>query len=307
MLFCVGWIQLSIASALYAATQFSVATYNLESYLLSAKGSFPAKLNDSRAKVREYIRLAKPDVLAIQEIGGRKELDELKGALLKEGAVFQFDAISTGFDTNLSVAILSRFPILQTRAHTNLNYLLNGRRYRVNRPFLEADIQVSPSYAFTVLTAHLKSKRLVAEADESELRLQEAICLREIIDLKLKVDSRTNLVIAADLNDIPSSASLRVILGKGKSKLTDTMPAENNGDDLLPENPRGTPRKIFWTHYFAKEQTYSRLDYILLSPGMENEWLQNQTLIPCLANWGLASDHRPIVAGFLTKGRNNPN
>jgi endonuclease/exonuclease/phosphatase family metal-dependent hydrolase len=298
-----GWMSLLVVCPTQAASHFSAATFNLESYLMESRGSFPAKSEISRSKIREYIHLMNPDVLAIQEVGGQKELDELKGMLEKEGCAFPFAVISTGFDTNLSIAILSRLPIIQTRAYTNLSYLHNGRRFRVGRPFLEADIRVNPQYAFTLLTAHLKSKRQVAEADESELRLQEALLLREVVDARLKASARTNLLIAADLNDIPSSAAIRAILGKGKTKLIDTRPAEKNGDDILPDNPNYAPRKIFWTHFFAKEQSYTRLDYILLSPGMASEWQEEQTMIPRIANWGAASDHRPVVAGFMSEER----
>src|SRR2546430_4302639 len=51
------------------------------------------------------------------------------------------------------------------------------------------------------LAAHLKSRREVPEADEAELREQEAIVLRGIIDARLKANPAANLIVLGDFND----------------------------------------------------------------------------------------------------------
>jgi endonuclease/exonuclease/phosphatase family metal-dependent hydrolase len=45
---------------------------------------------------------------------------------------------------------------------------------------------------------------------------------------------------------------------------------------------------------------YSRIDYILLSSVMARDWVKEETYIPTISNWGIGSDHRPIVAAFKT-------
>ena len=165
------------------------------------------------------------------------------------------------------------------------------------------DIQVTPKYSFTLITAHLKSKRPVPEADEAELRLEEAKVLREKIDTRLAANPNANLVVLGDFNDTQDSKAVKAILGKGKAALKDTRPAERNGDNLPNPVPYFAPRNITWTHYYGKEDSYNRIDYILLSPGMANDWWKKETYLPTMANWGIASDHRPIVATFVDEDK----
>jgi endonuclease/exonuclease/phosphatase family metal-dependent hydrolase len=244
-----------------------------------------------------------PDVVALQEIGGRNMLLELQANLRTDGHDYPHWEHVPGWDTNIQVAVLSRFPIVARRPHTNESYLLQGRRYHVSRGFAEIDLQVSPSYRFTLLTAHLKSRRLSPLADEAEMREQEAVALREIINQRLRANPRLNLVVLGDFNDVKDARSTRIILGTRGNALIDTRPAERNGDTFISPDSRFEPRVVTWTHYYGKEDTYSRIDYILLSPGMAREWKTNGTYVLTSPNWGLASDHRPIVASFVAEDR----
>ena len=111
------------------------------------------------------------------------------------------------------------------------------------------------------------------------------------------------MIVLGDLNDTKDSKSTRAVIGRGKLALTDTRPAERNGDNQPNTNPRYDPRNVTWTHHFGKEDTYSRIDYILLSRSMAQEWKKDETFVLALANWGVGSDHRPLVASFFTEDR----
>jgi endonuclease/exonuclease/phosphatase family metal-dependent hydrolase len=285
------------------AATFRVATYNVESYMDAAIGTRPVKPAESRAKVRETILALKPDVLALQEIGSRSALEELRGSLRAEGLDFAYSEHVAGHDTNIHVAVLSRFPFTARRSHTNEDFLLGGRRYRVSRGFAEVDVQAGAKYAFTLISAHLKSRRALAQADEGELRLEEAKRLREKIDARLAANPDLNLVVLGDFNDTCDSAPIRVLIGRGRHKLIDSRPAERNGDNTPSPNPAWAPRNVTWTHFFGKDDTYSRIDYILLSPGMARALVRNETYVLTIANWGVASDHRPLVATFEVDAR----
>ena len=293
----VGFILL-LGARWAGAETFRVATYNVENYFNEATQTRFVKSAESKAKVRESILALKPDILGLEEMGPTNALLELRDSLKAAGLDLPQWEHVTGADTNIHVAILSRFPIVARRSHTNENFLLNGRRFHVGRGFGEVDIQVNPGYKLTVIAAHLKSKRTVAEADEKELRFEEARLLREKIDLRLAASPNANLLVLGDFNDGKDSPSTKVVIGRGKQKLVDTRPPERTGDNAPPPNPNWEPRNVTWTHFYGKEDVYSRIDFILLSPGLAREWVTNETYVLTIPNWGVGSDHRPVVATF---------
>jgi len=202
------------------------------------------------------------------------------------------------------VAVLSRFPFSARHPHTNETYLVSGRRLHVSRGFAELDIRVNDHYTFTLFTAHLKSKRPVGVADQADMRLEEAKVLRRLVDERLAEHPDANILVCGDFNDLYNSPPVKTIVGRGRNELTDTRPAERNGDDQPnPQNPNWFPRNVTWTHFYGAEDTYSRIDYILLSPGMTREWQKEGTYVLTAPNWGIASDHRPLVATFTSEDR----
>lgn len=291
------------ANNVLAADTFRVATYNVENYVDVSGGGRTAKTPEAKAKVRECIMALKPDVIALQEMGGTNAFLELRESLKKDGLDFPYWEHVTGKDPVIHVAVLSKFPFATRHSHTNDNFLLNGKRFQVSRGIAEVEVRVNDKYSFTLMTAHLKSRRPVPEADEGELREQEAILLREKIDAVLAKNPNGNLVVLGDFNDTKDSKSVRAIIGRGKGHMTDTRPAEKNGDNLPNPNPRYEPRNITWTHHYGKEDTYSRLDYMLLNHGMERDWIKDETYILTVPNWGVASDHRPLVATFFAEDK----
>ena len=288
-------------SAARAAETFRVATYNVENYLdQPTESRHFVKSAEARAKIRESIESIKPDVLALEEMGTTNALLELRASLAADGLNFPFWEHVQGWDTNIHVAVLSRLPIVARRPHTNDLFLLDGRQFRVERGFAEVDIRAATNLTFTLIVAHLKSRRPVPDADESQERLAEAKVLRSIVDEHFKANPDARLVVLGDFNDVKDSDAVREIIGRGKFKLADTRPAERNGDNSPVENSNFDPRNVAWTEYYGKEDVYTRMDYILLSPAMARDWVKNESYVLALPNWGIGSDHRPIVAAFKT-------
>ena len=92
-------------------------------------------------------------------------------------------------------------------------------------------------------------------------------------------------------------------MGRGRGRLFDARPAERNGDNPADAPSGHETRNIAWTHFYAKEDTYSRIDYILLNHAMIREWEPKETYVLTQPNWGVASDHRPLVATFAAEDR----
>lgn len=288
----------------HGAQTFTVASYNVENYI-DLSGSRPAKPPESKAKIREILRSLNADVIALQEMGRTHALLELRDSLRADGLDYPFWEHATGFDTNIFVAVLSRFPIVSRRSHTNESFLLQGRRFRMSRAIIEIDVQVNPFYQFTLFAAHLKSRRPSPDADQEEWRQEEALILREKFQQRLKNDPKANVVVVGDLNDVKNSKAVRAVLGRKNSPLglLDTRPAERNGDFHGHPQDRYAARAVTWTHYYAAEDSYSRIDYILLNRGMAREWQPDGTYILTAPDWGRASDHRPIIATFVAQDR----
>lgn len=284
-------------------SEFTVATYNVENYLIRPIQSRPEKSEVARSQVTSIVAQLHPDVLALQEIGSPDALVDLKSRLHARGLDLPYSEFAAGHDPAIAVAILSRFPILRASRHTNCSFVLDGRRFMTSRAFSEVELGISPKYRLVVVNAHLKSRRTTAEADEAEIREHEAVCLRLLIDRILARNSRANVVLCGDFNDASDSPALRILRGTGIGGLVDTRPSERNGDSSPSPDSRLPPRRIHWTHYFGRDDVYSRLDYILLNRAAAREWLPDGSYVFSGPDWGLASDHRPILVRFVAIDR----
>lgn len=294
LLLAAGWL---LAAGALAADRFSVATYNVENYLAGPVPGRTAKSAEAKAKVRDTLLALHADVVALQEMGGTNAFLELRDSLRAAGLDYPHWEHISGRDTNIHVAVLSRFPIAARRPHTNDSFLLNDRRFRVSRGFIELDLQVTPQFQFTLLAAHLKSKRPVPEADQAGLREQEALLLREKVDARLKASPDAPLLVLGDLNDTRAAKPVRTVLGRGRAALVDLRPEE--AARAGPDAPlQRTAANVTWTYFYNREDAYSRFDYVLANRALASRIVPEQTCVLALPWWREASDHRPVLVTF---------
>jgi endonuclease/exonuclease/phosphatase family metal-dependent hydrolase len=283
-----------------ATNSYTIAAYNLENWLEMERHSVtnapkPEAERNAVAKVLAGIR---PDVLGVAEIGTTNDLADLQARLRDHGLDFPHFEWVQGADLNRRVALLSRFPITERLSHTNDTYVLNGQNRRIERGILDVRVQVNPQYSFRALVVHLKSKRAVDYGDQAAIRLAEAKLLHQQIETILHRDPHENFIILGDFNDTPDSPPLRELAGTNCHSLF----------ILAPRDSKGFDSTHFWRWQKDPSNRWSRIDYLMASPGMSNEYVDGSAMINDPPGWRDASDHRAISARFYTgdRGTNLP-
>ena len=166
--------------------------------------------------------------------------------------------------------------------------------------FLEVDFQVSKNRQIKIWGIHLKSKRPDLRADSWDLRTREAGLLRSLVNQTLKEQPDQWMAVLGDFNDDPRSHTLEILRGKGRTTFLDTRPLEGGPGRPHTWSMRQGQKQVAWTHFFQKEDTQSRLDYVLVSRSLFRFYpIHPKSYVLDASNWAQASDHRPVVAHFL--------
>lgn len=267
--------------------EFSVMTYNLRRYCLDdrdrdGQAAEPKPEHEIQALVRVVTRV-RPDVLALQEIGPRPMLDDFQNRLHEAGLPYHYADFVQSPVTNISVAVLSRLPIIESAPITNETYTMGSEVFPVQRGFANVVIEVSPTYRFRLLVAHLKSK-LFHPLGQTEMRRNEARLLNKCARRYLRDDPEANLLVVGDMNDTVGSDAVRELMG---TDLIDLRPADYLGD--------------VWSHFWAEQDEYARIDYMLVSEGMKPEAVRRKTHAVRDPLTALGSDHRPLVSVFKAR------
>jgi len=270
------------------AKEFSVMTYNLRRYTLDDRDGDGRK-NDPKPNfecraIAQLVGKARPDVLAIQEIGNPTQLNAFMAWLKTEGLEYPHTELLQN-DYGINLAVLSQFPIVGTTRHTNEWYSIGKAKLKVARGFLETEIEVEPNYRFHLLAAHLKSK-VYSRLGQTEMRRNEARLLNKVVRGILKSDPGCRLLVVGDMNDNPNSAAFREMTGKARKNLFDLRPAEPSGDA--------------WTYFQKSTDMHMRIDYILANAEMLGDAVREKSTVVRDPLTYAASDHRPVVAVFQT-------
>lgn len=276
-----------VALAQQPTNTFVVAAYNVENWLLmrrEGKDNQP-KPQAEKDYVWSVLASVRPDVLGLEEMGTAKDLDELLDGLRMQGLEYSHHEWIEGGDPTRHVALVSRFPITRRFSRTDYTYLLNDAPRRIERGILDVEVQVNDQYSLRALVAHLKSKRQSSIGDQAMMRLEEARLLRSHIGKALKDNPQLNLIAMGDFNDMPDSEPIRTIIGEPPFALLDLMPVDSKGG-------RGT-------HYWEARDSFSCIDYMVVGPGLSNEYVAGSARIADVTGWEYASDHRAIYASFL--------
>lgn len=271
-----------------AAETLRIATYNLENYgpadRVTAAGyrqDYP-KPEAEKAALRRVIRDLGADVLVLQEIGGAAHLEELRRDLRSEGCDYPHAAIATAADPDRRIAILARRELRGVATHADLEFPYFGGRETVKRGLLEATV-AAPGGDVTLFAVHLKS-RFTERPDDpwSALRRAgEATAVRDRVLRRFPDPATARFLILGDCNDGRTSRPLAALQRRGKTEIAVLLAG-------------GDSRGETWTHAFRREETYSRVDHILVSPGLRAAVQGGGTTVYDGPGVREASDHRPV-------------
>lgn len=278
-----------------ASTGLRFVGYNVENWLIlenrydyetrvSSKNA--PKPDKEKAAVVEILHNAKPDVLGVCEIGSKEDLLDIQTRLKTAGLDLPHTHFSSGVDSSRHLGLLSRFPIVSTAQPKDTQYKLNGKEYGIQRGILDATVQTPDQRNWRFLGVHLKSKRDIEDGDQNLMRINEAQLLRKHIDEILQADPLARIISYGDFNDTRASSPIRIISGP------------NNSPRAMSPIGLHDSRKEYWTHFWAKEDSYSRFDYIFFSQALKKDVIFDQCGILDPANWSEASDHRAVLGVF---------
>ncbi len=270
------------------AETLTLATYNVENYgpanRMTEAGyrkDYPKPEPEKRA-LREVIRGLNADVLVLQEMGGQPYLDELRRDLKAEGVDYPHAALASASDADRHLAVLARRPLAAVTTHTELAFPYFGGKEGVKRGLLEATIATAAGDV-TIFALHLKS-RFTERPDDplaAVRRAGEATAIRDRVLRRFPAPAEARFVILGDCNDSRTSRAASALQKRGKTEIGALLPAVDSRGET-------------WTYFYRREESYTRVDLIFVSPGLKASAKDGTVRIYDGAGVRAASDHRPV-------------
>ncbi|RXK55867.1 endonuclease/exonuclease/phosphatase family protein [Oleiharenicola lentus] len=271
-----------------AQAALKVATYNVENYTLANRmvdgvyrESYPKPENE-RVALTQVIGAIAPDVLAVQEMGTKSYLDEFQRELKAAGQDYPHTVVLDGPDANRHVAVLSKVPFKEVKPHADVPFTYFDQPAKVRRGALEVIIATDQGDV-SIFVVHLKSKYTERKDDPESLlqRSLEAEAVRDLVLTRFPDPAQAKFLVVGDWNDTRSTRPVRAL--------------QKRGDLVVGELVRAADsRGHLWTHFFRREDQYSRIDYLMVSPGLKSHVVGNRATIHDGPGTVDASDHRPV-------------
>lgn len=279
------WLLLGGAAG---AETLRIATFNVENYgpanrvtALGFRRDYP-KPEAAKAALRTIIREMNADVVVLQEMGPRPYLDELQRDLRKEGADYPHAVLLQAADAVRHVALLAKRPLAAVTPHTDLQFKYFDGMIAVKRGLLEVKIATRTG-EITLWALHLKSRFTNRPDDPNSARQRaaEATAIRNRILERTGNPAGARFLVVGDFNDVRTSAALRYMQKRGKTRIADLLPAADSRGET-------------WTYVYRRDEVYNRVDHILVSAQLKPAVLGGQAVIHDSPSVLVSSDHRPV-------------
>lgn len=293
------WLSPSLASG----ERLRVATYNLENYNLTGRmtpegfSKNAPKPERQKDALRAVIRAMNADILAVQEIGDARFVEELRRDLETEGIRYPHTVVLDGPDPHRHVAVFSKKPFAEIARHARLETGFEipspGERVAlVNRGLLGVTVTVE-GRPVRLYTVHLKSRLTRDKRDPRAER--ERLAETGAVRAQLAADGvgapGALALLAGDFNDGPNSATLtRFTKFEGRPFLVMLDARDAAGAD--------------WTYRNDNKGFYDRSDYAFVTPALR-PFVTGARALDHLRS-GTASDHRPVVVELEIPAKKEP-
>jgi endonuclease/exonuclease/phosphatase family metal-dependent hydrolase len=177
-------------------------------------------------------------------------------------------------------------PIKQKKAHLDLEFSYFGKATRPRRGLMEVEF-ITNNQSWRLFNLHLKSKWTERDDDPlaADLREKEARAIRDYIRQIYPPETDPVHLVVGDFNDFKNTAPIRRFQKVNKTILHQMLPCQDT-------------MGYFWTHYYKKQDSYDRLDYIFVSPTMFENYIQGSARVNDSLRCLEGSDHRMVYADF---------
>ncbi len=252
------------ALAGFAHAAITVAAYNVENYTLADRmvdgvyrQAYP-KPEKEKAALRQVVSAISPDILALEEMGAQAYLDDFQRDLKQAGQDFPHAVVLEAGDTDRHVALLAKLPFKEVKRHAQVPITYFGQKDIVKRGVLEVIFATSEG-DLSVFVIHLKSKRTERPDDPEGIaqRTAEAEAVRDLVLARYPDPAKAKFIVTGDWNDTRGTRPIKALQKKGDTVI---------GELVFATDTRGE----VWTHYFRREDQYSRIDYLMASPGLKS-------------------------------------
>lgn len=264
-----------------AGDTITVATFNAENvFLVPTMGRDgkmePPKSPAEMAATARVIERTGADVVALQEVNDQAALDALVDKYMT-GNPYPYRVLVQGNDQRgINVAVLSKFPITAVESNADDTFDIGGKKGHFSRDFLETTIKVNDNFEFTLGNTHLKAHAGGQAADDK--RLGEARHIHSILTEHMRAYPEKRYIVCGDFNDTEDSPAVQTVLA--------------DGDTAEMHDP------LAGTNDLSHPVTRRRIDYLLMSDGMRDAYVEGSARIVHDPEAEKASDHLPVVAKF---------
>lgn len=284
----IGW-GLGGLLSLGLAETWKMATYNLANYNLTDRqieGAFLTqypKPEHEKTALRRIIKRMDVDVLALQEIGGEAFLRELQRDLKSEGVNYPYSRVMTAVDEARKIAVLSRHPFASVDENDDLDFKYFEGRELVKRGMLEVRF-ATPVGEITLFVVHFKSPLTERRDDPGSIirRGREATAARDRLLERFPDPEAAKFLVLGDFNDGPADRAVRAFRTRGDLRISELLAVKDSRGET-------------WTHSYRRNDVYSRVDHIMISPGLKPFVSSGSGTVIDWPGVMSASDHRPVV------------